>query len=149
VLKAGDTAPEFDAPSSRGGNLKLSSLRGKRVVLFFYPKAFTTGCTIEARSFRDNYESLVAQGVEVVGVSMDPLDRQCDFANSEQLKYPLVADPDGKITAAFGVRWPLIKAAKRVTFVIDEKGVISGAFRHELQIGKHLDDVRKHLAQHA
>jgi peroxiredoxin Q/BCP len=128
--------------------VSLRALRGKRVVLYFYPKAFTPGCTAESKRFRDNYEELRSLGAEVVGVSVDEHDTQCDFAKSHELRFPLVADNDKAISRAYGVVWPVLGFDKRVTFVIDEDGRVGAVFRHEIQISKHLDDVMRFLQKH-
>jgi thioredoxin-dependent peroxiredoxin len=145
VLHVGAVAPEFEAESSDGRTLRLSQLRGKAVVLYFYPKSFTPVCTIETRRFRDAYADLKALGAEVVGVSADGIGVQCEFGRSEQVTFPLLADTQGTIAAAYGVLWPVITRARRVTFVIDEEGIVELATWHELQVSKHLDEVLRHL----
>jgi thioredoxin-dependent peroxiredoxin len=145
VLHVGAVAPEFEAQASDGRTLRLSQLRGKAVVLYFYPKAFTPICTVETRRFRDSYADLTALGAEVVGVSADDIGVQCEFARREQVSFPLLADAKGSIAAAYGVLWPVISRARRVTFVIDEKGTVELATWHEFQVSKHLDEVLHHL----
>jgi peroxiredoxin len=145
MLKAGERAPDFTSRTSDGGTLALSSLRGKWVVLYFYPKAFTPGCTAETRLFRDNYSELTTLGAEVVGVSLDDHSTQCRFASAERVTFPLIADEDRTISRSYGVKWPIVALAKRVTYVIDPDGFIRGVFRHELQIPKHLEDVAAFL----
>jgi thioredoxin-dependent peroxiredoxin len=145
MLKAGETAPDFHALSTTGDYVSLRALRGKKVILYFYPKAFTPGCTAEARRFRDNYDELRAYGAEVIGVSVDQHGTQCRFAARHELRFPLVADHDKAISKAYGVLWPGLPLDKRVTFVIDEEGTIAAVFRHEFQVTKHLDDVTRFL----
>jgi peroxiredoxin Q/BCP len=145
VLSVGAAAPDFEAQASDGRSLRLSQLRGKAVVLYFYPKSFTPICTVEARRFRDSYPELAALGAEVVGVSADGIDVQCEFGRQEQVSFPLLADTEGRIASAYGVLWPVISRARRVTFVIDEKGVVELATWHEFQVSKHLDEVLNHL----
>jgi peroxiredoxin len=145
MLKAGDRAPDFTARTTDGGVLSLATKRGRWVVLYFYPKAFTPGCTTETRLFRDNYADLTAQGAEVVGVSLDDYETQCRFAGAEKVTFPLIADEDKSISRAFGVLWPLVPVDKRVTFVIDPQGMVRAVFRHEFQVLKHLDDVNAFL----
>jgi peroxiredoxin Q/BCP len=147
MLKVGDVAPDFSIAATNGTKVSLNSLRGRPVVLYFFPKAFTMGCTIETRQFRDNYEELSALGVEVIGISVDRFDQQCRFASDNKLPFPLVGDEDKKICDNYGVLWPLIKLPQRITFVIDEAGLIQAVFHHEVQISRHLDDVRKFLEQ--
>jgi len=148
MLKAGERAPEFHALSTTGQYLSLAGFRGKKLVLYFYPKAFTPFCTAEARRFRDNYDDLRGLGAEVVGVSVDEHETQCDFAQRHELRFPLVADHDKAISRAFGVLWPGLPLDKRVTFIIGEDGVIQAVFRHEFQVVKHLDDVMRFLQKH-
>jgi thioredoxin-dependent peroxiredoxin len=145
VLAAGAAAPDFEGQSYDGRTLRLSALRGKPVVLYFYPKSFTPICTVETRRFRDSYPDLVALGAEVVGVSADDLGTQCDFAREQRIEFPLLADPERRICSAYGVLWPIIARARRVTFLIDEQGVIEHVTWHEFQVSKHLDDVLLHL----
>lgn len=147
MLATGDLAPAFEADASDGRRVSLTALRGKIVVVYFFPKAFTPGCTVETKGFRDNYPELGELGAEVIGVSTDSLATQCDFAKAHGVSFPMIADPDKRIARTFGVLWPLVGVAKRVTFVIDAKGVIRHVFRHELQVNKHLDDVLRTVRQ--
>jgi peroxiredoxin Q/BCP len=141
MLKVGERAPEFHAQSTNGSQVSLSALKGRTVVLYFYPKAFTPFCTAEARRFRDNYNDVRALGAEVIGVSVDEHETQCDFAAQNQVQFPLIADHDKAISRAYGVLWPLLPLDKRVTFIIDAGGTVRAVFRHEIQVLKHLDDV--------
>jgi peroxiredoxin Q/BCP len=149
MLKIGDHAPDFTAQSTSGETVSLRELRGRPVVVYFFPKAFTMGCTIETRQFRDNYEELRKLGAEVIGISADKFDTQCRFAGDNKLHFPLVGDEDKRICESFGVLWPLIKLPQRITFVIDEQGVVQAVFHHEVQISRHLDDVRRFLEKRA
>jgi thioredoxin-dependent peroxiredoxin len=124
MIEPGTVAPDFEAPSSKGQNLKLSSLRGKPVILYFYPKAFTSGCAMETRTFGEMYPKLTAQGVEVVGVSVDDIEKQTAFAADCQADFPLVADQDKQIARSYGVLGTF-EVAKRVTFYIDPNGTVS------------------------
>jgi peroxiredoxin len=141
MLKVGDPIPEFSGSTSDGRTLSATDLRGKWAVIYFYPKAFTAGCTVETRLFRDKYADIQALGAEVVGISVDNVDTQCRFASENEVTFPLLADPTRKISRAFMVLWPLLPFDKRVTFVVDPTGVVRALFRHELAVGKHLDDV--------
>lgn len=124
MVAKGEPAPDFDAPTQDGTPLKLSSLRGAPVVLYFYPQADTPGCTVESKAFRDHYAELVAKHVHVVGVSTDTVDDQCAFAEKYQLPFPLVADHARTIAKEYGVLRPSGRA-NRVTFFIDPKGVVA------------------------
>jgi peroxiredoxin len=145
VLKAGDIAPDFDAPLSDGRRIRLTDLRGRPVVLYFFPKAFTPNCTTEAIRFRDSCPELTRLGAHLLGVSTDELDTQCRFATRHEIGFPLIGDQDRRICRAYGVLWLLIPLAKRVTFVIDEAGVIQRVIHHEFQVSKHLDGVVQEL----
>jgi len=147
MKKVGDVAPPFEAASSSGKLISLAALRGQWVVVYFYPKAFTPGCTVETKRFRDNYADLRALGAEVVGISVDELAQQCRFASEHGVTFPLVSDEHKSISKDYGVLWPMIGLDKRVTFMIDPDGVIRAVFRHEIQISKHLDDVLRFLRQ--
>ena len=119
----GEPAPEFNAPTADGGSLKLSSLRGSSVILYFYPEADTPGCTVESKGFRDIYPELKAKGVQVVGVSVDGVDKQCAFADKYHLPFPLVADSTKTVATAYGALRPSGRA-RRVTFLIAPDGKI-------------------------
>lgn len=145
MLDVGATAPEFESQSFDGRKVRLRDLRGSPVVLYFFPKAFTPLCTVETRRFRDNYPELKELGAEVIGVSTDTLATQCEFAQRQEVSFPLLADPERRISTAYGVLWPLFPRARRVTFVIGETGKIELVLWHEVQVSKHLDEVLRHL----
>jgi len=149
MIRVGDPAPDFTASASDGRPFTLASHRGHVVVVYFFPKAFTPGCTAETKSFRDNYPDLKLLGAEVVGVSCDDVETQCKFASRLEVSFPLVGDPDRTISRAYGVLWPIVAIDKRVTVVVDEAGVVAAVFRHEFQISKHLDDVLGFLRKRA
>ena len=146
-LELGQPAPDFDATASSGKNVRLADYRGRYLVLYFYPKSFTPGCTSEAKLFRDNSEELHQLGADVVGVSLDDLSAQCRFAERHALRFPLIADEGGRISRLYGVKWPLLPLARRVTFVIDPEGRVAARFAHEFQVSRHLDDVQRFLRQ--
>lgn len=145
MLKVGDLAPDFTAEMQNGKTLRLSELRGRRVVLFFFPKAFTPGCTVETRRFRDHYSEIAALGAEVVGVSVDRGEVQCEFASKEGVHFPMIGDEMRRIGKSYDVLWPLLNINQRVTYVIGPEGHIEAAFHHELLVGKHLEAVQHHL----
>lgn len=140
MLAVGTPAPPFAAPSTAGRSVSLADYQGKRLVLYFYRKAFTRNCTVETKGFRDNYDELRVHGAEVVGVSPDDFATQCAFARESDVRFPLIADTDKSITTAYKVRFALLPTIHRVTYVID-KGIIAGVFKHEFQVLKHLDEV--------
>ena len=123
MLAAGDPAPDFSAPNQDGTSFRFSSLRGAPVVLYFYPKADTPGCTIESKGFRDVYPEYRAHQVHVVGVSVDDCPAQKAFAQKYGLPFPLIADSSKSVATAYGVLGPR-GSARRVTFLIDAQGTI-------------------------
>ena len=131
TLKIGDKAPDFKALNEENKTIKLSDYTGKKLVLFFYPKASTPGCTLEACDLRDNYHSFLAKGYDILGVSADSAKRQQNFSNKYSLPFPLLADEDKSVINAYGVWGPKKFMGKeydginRTTFVIDENGYIS------------------------
>ena len=130
ILKVGDNAPQFEAKDQEGNTVKLADYTGKKLVLFFYPKASTPGCTAEACNLRDNYQSFLAKGYDVLGVSADSAKRQQNWMDKHQLPFPLLADEDKSVINAFGVWGPKKFMGKsyerihRTTFVIDKTGII-------------------------
>lgn len=131
TLKAGDKAPQFEAKDQSGNTVKLTDYAGKKLVVFFYPKASTPGCTLEACNLRDHHATFLAQGYEILGVSADSAKRQQNFIDKYELPFPLLADEDKAVINAFGVWGPKKFMGKefdgihRITFVIDENGIIS------------------------
>lgn len=129
-LKEGDKAPDFTAKDQNGKDVSLSDYQGKKVILYFYPKDNTPGCTMEACNFRDHYQDLQEKGFEVIGVSADTEKKHQNFINKFELPFTLIADTDRKVIDAYGV-WGLKKfmgrefdGIHRETFVINEKGMI-------------------------
>ena len=129
-LKIGDKAPQFEAKDNAGNTVKLSDYAGKKLVLFFYPKASTPGCTKEACNLSDNYQTFVSKGYDVLGVSADSAKRQQNFIDKYEFPFPLLADEDKAVIEAFNVWGPKKFMGKeydgihRTTFIIDEKGII-------------------------
>ena len=129
-LTAGMPAPQFEGTDQNGNTVKLSSFTGKKIVLYFYPKDDTPGCTAEACSLRDNYEDLLNKGFIVLGVSPDSEKSHQKFAGKYNLPFPLIADPEKKILTAYGAYGEKVMYGKKVmgvirtTFIIDEKGMI-------------------------
>jgi len=140
MIQLNAPAPDFTVTTTLGTQLRLQELRGRYVVLFFFPKAFTPGCTREAAQFRDTYPELQALGAEVIGISTDDQKTQCDFAQSLSAQYPMVADPEGHLARAFDVFWGFIRMVRRVTFIIDPEGRVRAVLQHEIRIGKHIDE---------
>lgn len=127
AMTEGCAAPDFSGKTQQGTEFKLADQRGKTVVLYFYPKDETSGCTVEAEGFRDDYAALTAKGIVVVGVSVDSLESHQAFAEAHQLPFPLLSDADGSLAAKFGV--PVTKVTARQTFVIGKDGVVQKVYR--------------------
>jgi peroxiredoxin Q/BCP len=141
TLAIGDRAPDFTLSSSGGGKITLSELYGKKtVVLFFYPKDDTPGCTREACSFRDEYDTFAEAGAEVVGVSSDSVESHDRFASKHKLPMTLLSDADGRVRALYGVKATLGLFPGRATFVIDRKGVVRHVFVSQLRAASHVSE---------
>jgi peroxiredoxin Q/BCP len=123
MIGEGEIAPDFEGSTSQGTRLRLSELKGHPVVLYFYPKADTTGCTIESKGFRDHFDELGARDVRIVGVSVDSVEDEKKFSEKYGFQFPLVADPDGAIAEKYGVR-KSNGLARRVTFLIGADGKV-------------------------
>ena len=141
MLRVGDTAPEIDREAISGEHFVLSRRKAHLTVIYFFPKAFTPGCTRETQLFRDNHVEIKLAGADVVGISTDDQKTQCDFARSTGAKFPMISDHDRAISAAYGVLWPVVGLPRRVTFVVGEARRIEAVFHHELSVEKHRDDV--------
>lgn len=148
TLKPGDPAPPFDLPTAGGGRVSLASLKGKRVVLYFYPKDDTPGCTLEALSFTEKAKAFSAAKAVIVGVSRDSVAKHEKFAEKHGLTVILAADDEGKVTEAYGV-WGektlygrKFMGIERATFLIDPKGKIAHVWR-KVRVPGHVEDVLK------
>ncbi|MDA4114845.1 MAG: peroxiredoxin [Thaumarchaeota archaeon] len=145
-VKVGDVAPDFKLASNVSPEISLSDYAGNRsVVLYFYPKDETLGCTKEACAFRDSYEVFKEHGAEVLGVSSDSVDTHKKFAENHQLSFPLLSDPHGDLRKAYGVPSSLGFLPGRVTYVIDKKGVVRGIFNSQIHPEQHIDEALKML----
>jgi thioredoxin-dependent peroxiredoxin len=145
LLAAGDEAPRIDAVAHNGQKVSLADYEGKPVIVYFYPKDDTPGCTLEAQGFRDDFGELTKLGAVVIGVSTDDQASHRAFAEKHQLPFLLFADTDHRIAKAFGV--PLSNGrAKRVTFVIDQRGKVAKVFP-EVSPKQHAAEVRAAVSQ--
>ncbi|MGD1946085.1 MAG: thioredoxin-dependent thiol peroxidase [Croceivirga sp.] len=130
TLKAGDKVPNFTSKDQDGNTVSLSDYSGKKLIVFFYPRANTPGCTAEACNLRDNYAELQAKGYELLGVSEDSEKKQANFKNKYEFPFPLLADEDHTVIETFGVWGPKKFMGKeydglhRMTFLINEEGII-------------------------
>ncbi len=146
-IKVGDQAPDFEGPTSDGPRLGLKEFVGKKnVVLYFYPKDDTPGCTKEACSFRDNLQSIRSTGAEVIGVSLDTVESHKQFAAKYGLPFPLISDNEKKIATAYGVLRDTGTSANRVTFLIDKKGRVAKIFP-KVDVTNHSEEVVAALKQ--
>jgi len=140
-IQVGDTVPDFTLPSQTGTPVRLYDRLGERVVvLYFYPKDDTPGCTAEACAFRDSYQVFAEAGADVIGVSSDPVDRHAAFASRHNLPFTLLSDVGGKVRKLFGVPTVLGLLPGRVTYVIDRAGTVRHIIKSMMNIGQHIDD---------
>ncbi|MYA77562.1 MAG: thioredoxin-dependent thiol peroxidase [Gemmatimonadetes bacterium] len=146
MLQAGDPAPDFTMEADKGGRVSLKELRGKTVVLYFYPKDDTPGCTRESCAFRDHYPSFQGRDVLIYGVSCDDIPSHEKFAAKYDLPFPLLSDPDTSVSTAYGVYKEKTNYGRkymgieRSTFVIDGDGRISRIFRN-VKVDGHVEKV--------
>jgi peroxiredoxin Q/BCP len=140
-IQAGDKAPDFTLPSQSGEPVRLSDRLGEHtVVLYFYPRDETPGCTAEACAFRDSYEVFTDAGAEVIGVSSDSVDKHAGFADHHKLPFTLLSDRGGAVRKSYGVPATLGVLPGRVTYVIDRAGTVRHVFNSMTNIGRHVDD---------
>ena len=139
-VKAGDNAPDFEGPTTEGKTLGLKDFLGKKnVVLYFYPKDNTPGCTKEACSFRDNLQPIRSLGAEIIGVSVDSVESHKKFSTKFSLPFPLISDKEKRIATAYGVL-RVTGTTNRVTFIIDKNGKIAKIFP-KVDVSKHTEEV--------
>jgi thioredoxin-dependent peroxiredoxin len=150
MLKEGDKAPAFSLPDTTGKTISLKDFRGKKLVLYFYPKDMTPGCTAEACSFRDNIEEIRDKGAEVVGVSADPVKFHQKFTEKYELNFPLLSDESKEMLKGYGV-WKLksfmgrkYMGIERTTIIVDEKGMIRRIFP-KVKVPGHTEEVLQYL----
>ena len=142
-LKIGDKAPDFELPSTGGKLFRLSTdLNHGALVLYFYPKDFTPGCTAEACGFRDEFSELRKSEIRVIGISTDTVDSHERFKDQYQLPFDLLSDLDGKVTRLYGVYNRLFRIANRVTFIISTEGKILRITKNMFVPRVHIDAVK-------
>jgi peroxiredoxin Q/BCP len=140
-IQVGDKAPDFTLPSQSGEQVRLGDRLGERVVvLYFYPKDETPGCTKEACAFRDSYEVFGEAGAEVIGVSSDSVDKHAAFAGHHEIPFTLLSDEGGQVRKSYGVPSTLGVLPGRVTYVIDRTGTVRHVFNSMTNIGRHVGD---------
>lgn len=149
TLKVGDLVPDFSADLSDGGEVNLGQLlKSGPLVLFFYPKAFTPGCTAQSCRFRDISDELAALGARPIGVSSDDAETLVVFARRNRLGYQLVSDTDGTIAKIFGAKRFGMPFDRRMTFVIDKDGRVLEVIKNELDMDVHADRALEVLRSH-
>jgi thioredoxin-dependent peroxiredoxin len=147
-IQVGSTAPDFTLPSQSGAPVRLRDRLGERViVLYFYPRDDTRGCTAEACAFRDSYEVFADAGAEVIGISSDSVDRHSAFAGQHQLPFTLLSDQGGQVRKLYGVPAVLGLLPGRVTYVIDRQGRVRHVFSSMTNIGQHVSDALETVRQ--
>ena len=147
-IEVGDKAPDFTLPSQSGEQVRLQDRLGQGVVvLYFYPKDETSGCTREACAFRDSHEVFTDAGAEVIGVSSDSVDKHASFATHHKLPFTLLSDKGGKVRKAYGVPAALGFIPGRVTYVIDRDGTVRHVFNSMTNINGHVKDALEVVRQ--
>jgi peroxiredoxin Q/BCP len=146
-MEIGDTAPDFELPDQQGKTVRLIQFRGKSpVVVFFYPKDDTSGCTAEACGFRDDFEKFLAAGAEVIGISDDSTESHGRFVSKYKLPFTLLSDKGGLVRKLYGVKKTFGVIPGRVTFVIDREGVIRHWFSSQSKPTRHVEEALAALA---
>ena len=140
TLALGDKAPDFTLPAADGRPVSLSDYRGRPVVVYFYPKDDTPGCTAEACAFRDQYQDFTQAGAEVIGISSDGPDAHARFAGKHRLPFVLLSDQGGAVRKTYGVPATLGLLPGRVTFVLDGDGTIRHMFSSQLRARQHVTE---------
>jgi len=139
TIGEGEKAPDFSLKAQDGRTISLHDFLGKsNVVLYFYPKDFTVGCTAEAKAFSENYDEVLKMGAEVMGVSSDSQETHDKFADSCHVRFPLLSDEGGKVRDVYGVKHTLGIVPGRVTFVIDKTGVVRRVYSSQVNPARHV-----------
>ncbi len=152
MVEVGKKAPQFTLPETNGGKVSLADFKGKKVVLYFYPKDNTSGCTKEACGFRDVYPEFLQNNTVIIGVSKDSCESHLKFMQKHELPFLLLCDEEHKVMEKYGV-WvkksmygKKYMGTERATFIIDEKGKVKKIFR-KVKVAKHIEEVKKALAE--
>lgn len=149
-LSVGDLAPDFVLPAHDGSQVRLSDLRGRRVILWFYPEAMSPGCTQQACDFRDSIEALAAEDLAVLGISRDAVERLARFAERDAIPFPLLSDADLQVHHAYDtygekqLYGKTVQGVRRTTLVVDAEGRIEHAF-YNTKAKNHVEMLRKRL----
>ncbi len=152
MVEVGKKAPQFTLPETNGGKVSLADFKGKKVVLYFYPKDNTSGCTKEACGFRDVYPEFLQNNTVIIGISKDSCESHLKFMQKHELPFLLLCDEEHKVMEKYGV-WveksmygKKYMGTERATFIIDEKGKVKKIFR-KVKVAKHIEEVKKALAE--
>ena len=149
-LETGKAAPSFTLPSDSGQEISLSDYKGKKVILYFYPKDNTSGCTLEAQAFRNHQEDFLKNGYVVLGVSRDSIKKHCNFRDKNELNFPLLSDEDETVCHLYGVLKEKsmygrkYMGIERSTFIIDEEGRLIKEYRN-VKAATHVNDLLEDL----
>lgn len=152
ALAIGEKAPDFTLPSDEGRDISLHDYEGQKVILYFYPKDNTSGCTLEAKAFRDHLEDFKKLGYAVLGVSRDSIKKHCNFRDKNELNFSLLSDEEEKVVNLYGVLKEKsmygrkYMGIERSTFIIDEKGNLVKEYR-KVKAASHVNDLLKDLAE--
>ena len=146
-IKIGDQCPNFELLNQFGEKVAINNFIGKQnLVIYFYPKDDTPGCTKQACSFRDTFETFVDQGAMVIGISSDSVTKHSNFAKKYNLQFPLLADEKKHVRKLFGVPTNLLGLIPgRVTYIVDKKGIVQGVFNSQLDVEQHVEEALKVL----
>lgn len=146
-LKVGTVAPAFSLLDQNGRMVDVGKMEGKKaLVVYFYPKDFTAGCTMQAHEFREMHEEFLKNGAEVIGISSDTVESHKRFADEHQLPFTLLSDPDNKVRDLYGA-WGAGKTPGRVTYLIDREGVIRMVFSSQMKPRNHIKEALKVLKE--
>ncbi|MFP4322039.1 MAG: peroxiredoxin [Anaerolineales bacterium] len=146
-ITIGDRAPDFELQDQHGDWVRLSDFLHQPIVVFFYPKAHSPGCTMEACAFRDDYEAFIESGAVVLGISSDSVTDQRSFGQKHNLQYPLLSDQGGHVRQAWGVGKTLGILPGRVTYIIDPDGIVRGMFNSQINVTAHVREALDILAK--
>lgn len=150
MVTVGEKAPDFTLPSDGGKDVSLHDYLGQKVILYFYPKDNTSGCTLEAQAFRNHLEDFKKLGYQVLGVSRDSIKKHCNFRDKNELNFPLLSDEEEKVVNLYGVLKEKsmygrkYMGIERSTFIIDEKGILVKEYR-KVKSASHVGDLLKDL----
>lgn len=146
ALSNGQKAPDFKLPSTSGKEFQLYKDKLlKPIIIYFYPKDFTPGCTTEACEFRDTFDLFRDMEIDVIGISRDDIKTHLEFKKSNKLPFELLSDPDGKVAKAYDAVLPFVSFTKRITYLLDKKHYIVASYQNLFSAKKHIDEMIKQV----